>query len=154
MNNKRHTKKTVAIDIERITKNNALNAEKIAKLQEEIAQGEAKIKELVKIRNSLFYKELQEQLSPVFQTKGLTDDEALRFIEISKGILENIESINASEVLAEIRGEKTVTVKRQSKAVPPTPPEPPPPPPPQDDEPEIIAPSEDSETGTPAPRDE
>ena len=125
---KRHTKKTVAIDIERAMKNNALNAEKIAKLQEEIAQGEAKIKELLKIRDSLFYKELQEQLSPVYQHKGLTDEETQKFIDICKGLLGNIESIDASAVLAEIRGERISSPKKQPPPLPP--------PPPQDEEPE------------------
>ena len=118
---RRQTRKTIAIDIERIKKHNSNHAEKIAQLQSEIESNNAKIKELEKINLSLYQEDLSGKLSNVCKDNMLSDDEIVQFINISKQLVGNMGTIDVKAVLDLIGGnppsEKVPKLKPAPKAV-------------------------------------
>ena len=92
MKNRRQTTKTVSIDIERAEKANAVRLEKIAQLQSEIDDENAKIKELRKLHSTLYRSEFKEKIARGLGDRQLTDDEMTQLIEMTRQFVDNLDS--------------------------------------------------------------
>lgn len=102
MTNKRQTRRSVSVNIEKLKKINADRQERVSKLQAEISTDSAKIKELEKLCETLAKEELRNKLTGVSKSKILTEEQTVAFIEISKKLMDKIEILDVRAVMEAI----------------------------------------------------
>ena len=103
--NKFRTSASVVAEIERIKKSNIRRNEKIAQLKSEIVADNTRIKELERLYETLNQAELQDKIADSwFKRKKLTDEQVLKFLELSEQIGDKIDSVDVSAIANAITG--------------------------------------------------
>jgi DNA-binding transcriptional regulator YbjK len=117
MNKKKQKSSTIMLEIERVQKNNAVCAERLAKLKKEHDSNNTKLKELQKLYDSLQQEELLEKISQeCIKDNKLTEEQILTLIALNKQIVENINILDADTVMGAIMDTSLIATKKQPKA--------------------------------------
>ena len=111
------TSGSVVMEIERIKKNNIRRNDKITQLRGEIVTDSTRIKELERLYKTLNEAELQDKIADSwFKRKKLTDEQVLKFLELSEQIGDKIDSVDISAIAGAITG--TAVVSKKIKPAP------------------------------------
>ena len=118
---KKHTKKSATFDLDRAQKAHKARLERLAKMQAEIDRENERIKELEEIVGSIYVKELTEKLTreTAIKDSKLSDDQISTLVELTKEIVESINTLDIKAVKAAIKGE--IENKKATKAEKPSP---------------------------------
>jgi len=99
-NEKKYTLKSVQSEMERTEKSKKKKQETVKKLNDEIRDDTAKIKELEIIYDRLYHEDLQRQIASVwFKEKKMTGAQITKFLEISKQIHDQIDVLDVSTIV-------------------------------------------------------
>lgn len=99
-NKKVYTLKSVQSEIIKLEKSVQKKREKIAALTAELKTDNAKIKELEKIFNELYYDDLQQKITKLwFKKEKMTHEEVEKFLELSTQLHDKIDNLDIQTVV-------------------------------------------------------
>ena len=100
---KRHTMKTVNLDIERITAQIEKKKASLLSLQQEIKGLEAQLKECNEVKNQLTRESVQQQVNTWFRDKSIHPEQLGKIVSVITQLKDKINDLDESDIVEAVR---------------------------------------------------